>query len=198
MFSGIIENTGLVLAAQQTSDLVRIQVQRPPSFDDLKLGDSIACDGVCLTLEKDQEGQMQFALGLETLKITRWDLSKLEGRILNLERSLRFNDRIHGHLVSGHVDGIGHIQEAHSSSEGLFLKIEVPADLKKYFWPKGSIAINGVSLTLNGVNDQFVDVYLIPETLKRTNLKNLKTGDVVNLEVDWMARGLIHAVKERL
>lgn len=195
MFSGIIETTSPVLAARARAGVLEIQVARPPTFTDLTIGDSIACDGVCLTLEKFDEQHLTFALGPETLTITGWDSAKLVSKKINLERSLRLNDRIHGHLVTGHVDARGEILNAQHEGETLRLTIGFPQTYAPYIWPKGSVAVNGVSLTLNRATRTEFDVGLIPETLKRTNLGELKKGDGVNLEIDNMARGLVHFAK---
>ena len=141
---------------------------------------------------------MTFALGAETLKITGWTEAQLQQASLNLERSLRMGDRIHGHMVAGHVDGVGtvhHIEDLGGSTQ---IDIRVSPELAKFFWKKGSWAVNGVSLTINDVSrDGLVSSCLIPETLNRTNLNAVKVGDRVNLEVDTMARGLIALLESR-
>lgn len=192
MFSGIVETTGTVLAVEGTAPLYRISVQRPPSFDDLATGDSISCDGVCLTLEAFDDTQMRFALAAETLQVTGWTDRTLLAREFNLERSLRLQDRIHGHIVSGHVDGMGLVTVVQDSKEVRLLQVQVPVSVKKYVWKKGSIALNGVSLTVNEISsDGIVSVCLVPETLKRTNLKSVVRGTSITVEVDPNARGLI-------
>ena len=197
MFSGIVETQGRVLSAAKDRELVRITVERPNEFDDIKVGDSICSSGVCLTVETFNDHQMTFALGNETLKITGWTQGSLENAILNLERSLRFGDRIHGHLVSGHVDGVGTVQKIEDLGGSVQVDIRAPKELLRYFWKKGSWAVNGVSLTINDVENDIVSVCLIPETLKRTNLSRLKPGDRVNLEIDTMARGLVQFMENR-
>lgn len=195
MFSGIVETTARILSSHSRDQILEIQIERPVSFTDLSTGDSIAVDGVCLTLEKFDSKTLTFALGAETLRVTGWDVSGVNERVVNLERSLRLNDRIHGHLVTGHVDALGVVAQAEKIGEGLKLTIEFPKTCAAYIWPKGSIAINGVSLTLNETSLNTFQVGLIPETLKRTNLGNLKEGMAVNLEIDNMARGLVHFAK---
>lgn len=192
MFSGIVETTALIKAAEKIGAVTRIQIERPKSFIDLHIGDSICTDGVCLTVEEFDLDKMIFALGPETLKITGWDTSGVLNRAVNLERSLRLQDRIHGHLVTGHVDTTGTLSECARHGETQFMRIEFPSCFAAYVWAKGSIAINGVSLTINEALATSFTVGLIPETLKRTNLGQLKNGDKVNLEIDNMARGLIH------
>lgn len=199
MFSGIVEATAPILSAKSSEGLVRIQVQKPEFFDDLKIGDSVAVDGACLTVEKFDQDSIQFALAAESLKVLRWpEAEKLMGRILNLERSLRFGDRIHGHLVSGHVEGLGEVREVNWIGESLILKIELPKTVKPYIWKKGSITLHGVSLTINDIQNLQIEVCLIPETQKRTNLSLLKVGDFVHVEPDWMARALEARLPEGL
>lgn len=195
MFSGIIETTAKIAAAQEVGAFTRIQVERPKDFTDLKAGDSICTDGVCLTVEEFDPSRITFALGPETLKITGWDTSGVLNRVVNLERSLRLQDRIHGHLVTGHVDTTGTISASIRNGETLFLRIEFPRDFAPFIWAKGSVAVNGVSLTINEASNGEFTVGLIPETLKRTNLGALKAGDKVNLEIDNMARGLVNWVR---
>lgn len=192
MFSGIVEALSPVKSARANGQLVQIEVARPPEFTDIKNGDSIATNGVCLTVEKFDDQTIQFALGAETLHITGWTEQALANSHVNLERSLRMGDRLHGHMVSGHVDGVGQVTKAHEDGGSLFLDVKTPDHLKRYIWKKGSWAVNGVSLTINNVTDDgVVSMCLIPETIKRTNLGSIKVGQTVNLEIDMMARGMI-------
>jgi riboflavin synthase len=195
MFSGIVETQSRVLKALQDRDLLRIEVERPQDFDDIRIGDSIATSGVCLTVETFSEKNMTFALGAETLKVTGWTKDALLARPVNLERSLRFGDRIHGHMVSGHVDTVGEVALIEDVGGSVQLNVQAPKSILGYVWKKGSWAVNGVSLTINSVEGDIVGMCLIPETLKRTNLGELKKGDRVNLEVDMVARGLIQYLK---
>ncbi len=195
MFSGIVECTSHVTSCEERPGVLTISIARPKSFEDLAIGDSIAVDGVCLTLEKFTLPSLLFALGPETLRVTGWQPESVLGRVVNLERSLKLNDRIHGHLVTGHVDGRGEILARTERGETVQLKIGFPPTLRPFIWTKGSVAVNGVSLTLNDVGPNYFEVGLIPETLKRTNLANLKERDGVNLEIDNMARGLVHFAK---
>jgi len=192
VFSGIVEALSPVKSARSSGQLVQIEVERPREFTDIKNGDSIATNGVCLTVEKFDDRTIQFALGAETLQITGWSAEKLTSAKVNLERSLRMGDRIHGHMVSGHVDGTGRVIRADEEGGSVFLDVQAPPQLLRYVWKKGSWAVNGVSLTINNVTPEgTVSMCLIPETVKRTNLGSLKAGENVNLEVDMMARGMI-------
>lgn len=191
MFSGIIEEQSEILNVVKLQTSVQITVRRPKSFDDVKIGDSIATNGVCLTIENLQPTTMQFTLGSETLKFLdsafiNWKIFKL-----NLERSLKFGDRVHGHLVTGHVDQLGEVIESQALGECWILKIKL-TEGQGVVWKKGSIAINGVSLTVNEVenskNELVVSVCLIPETIKNTNLTDYKAGDFVMIETDYLAK----------
>ena len=200
MFSGIIEAIGTVRSVRQDQGVIRIEIEKPLHFNDLSIGDSLAVDGICLTVEAHSGGLIQCAIGPETLKVTGWSLASLEKRCFNLERSLQLGERVHGHIVTGHVDVTGTVSAARREGgpwgEALYLTIEFPKEFAKYIWRKGSITINGVSLTVNqtsNTNDVGTfDVCLIPETLKRTNLSHLEVGAKVNLEMDSYARGLVH------
>ena len=191
MFSGIIEQQSEILDVVEKQTSVQITVRRPKTFDDLKLGDSIATNGVCLTVENLQSTTMQFTLGQETLKFLdrafiNWKILKL-----NLERSLKFGDRVHGHLVTGHVDQLGEVIESFASGECWLLKIKL-FDGQGVVWKKGSIAINGISLTVNEVETTaeglYFSVCLIPETIKKTNLADYRIGDLVMIETDYLAK----------
>lgn len=198
MFSGIVETQTQVLSAQKEGGLVRIRLKRPQDFNDLRIGDSVCVNGVCLTVEAFDNETMLFALGEETLRITGWSTEALTNAHVNVERSLRFGERIHGHIVSGHVDAVGKIVSSTDAGGSRIVEIRMPEEMKSFVWKKGSWAVNGVSLTVNGIRDDgVVSVCLIPETLTRTNLGSLNPGSSVNLEADMMARGLIHALKEQ-
>jgi riboflavin synthase len=202
MFSGIVEaKTELLSFTRQNSQepqIIRIKLKKPSEFNDIKPGDSIAVNGICLTVESHNENEIEFALGAETIKVTGWTEADLRSQSINLERSLRFGDRLHGHMVSGHVDAMGTVTEASALGGSWILKVRVPEYLADMIWPKGSVAINGVSLTVNAIHDNsIVEVCLIPETLKRTNLSEIQFGNKVTIEVDPMARALKRMISER-
>lgn len=207
MFSGIVEAKAPIVRAEEISrdQLTRIWVEKPAAFDDLKLGDSIATDGVCLTVEAFDNKTIQFALAAETLAVTNWKTSTdargaqgLVGRTVNLERSLRMGDRIHGHMVSGHVDAATRVTRVEDAGDTRFVDIEIPVNLRSLVWKKGSWALNGVSLTVNSVDGGVATHCLIPETLLRTNLGSVRVGDFVNIEVDVFARSLSQSVENYL
>lgn len=199
MFSGIIESTRRILSLEPGAQSLRIVVERPAEFDDIKTGDSIAVNGVCLTVETFDQDRMTFALGAETLKVLEiTEPQKLQQNSVNLERSLKFGDRIHGHLVSGHVDFIAPVTYSAAQGDSWILRVKVAANYKPAIWKKGSLTIQGVSLTVNEVTkDGEVEVCLIPETIKRTNLTQFKPGEPLNIEMDWMAKGLMSALENR-
>jgi len=201
MFSGIVEAVGTVTKAQAGAGVLRLWIERPSDFTDLKIGDSIATNGVCLTLESQDSQNLVFALAAETLAVlgeAPEQASAWIGRRLNLERSLRFGDRIHGHLVTGHVDSLGIIQARKQDGESLFLTIQVQDSVLPLVWKKGSVTVNGTSLTVNAVNGSCVELCLIPETQKRTNLGAVQVGDRVTIEPDYMARAIRRALDAQL
>jgi riboflavin synthase len=179
---------------------IRIWVRRPNFFSDLKTGDSIAVNGACLTLEQNLLSpnvnasictEMQFTIGYETLSILKKkQTSDWLSQIVNLERSIRFGDRIHGHLVTGHVEDIGKITKSEPLGENWMIDVQIPQHIKTFCWRKGSLTVNGTSLTINQVSSNTVEHCLIPETQKRTNLSMLKVGDSVNLEPDSSAKAI--------
>lgn len=193
MFSGIIETTTPIVSAQQGSDAssMMLVLQKPSVFQDLKVGDSICTNGICLTIEGFNHDSMQFTLGAETIKVLGDGLKNYLAFPMNVERSLRFGDRVHGHLVTGHVEVLGTILERKFQGESLILNISLPRELRGLVWQKGSICVHGVSLTVNSIGIDYFSVCLIPETLKRTNLSLFSMGDKVCLEADYYAKAIL-------
>ena len=132
--------------------------------------------------------KMQFSLGQETLQVLQWKQQDWKNRKINVERSLKLSDRIHGHLVTGHVEALGKVLRSDQVGENWFLDVEVPTNLLPLIWKKGSITLHGVSLTVNTLEKNILQVCLIPETQKRTNLIELKKDDFIHLESDYMAK----------
>ncbi len=190
MFSGIVESTQELIKFEKIQESLRIWLQRPEQFNDLKAGDSICVNGVCLTVEVFDAQSIQFTMGKETLYILG-DLEKsfLAGHSFNLERSLRFGDRIHGHLVSGHAHSMGLVKHSQNTGVGWDLRVEVSKSVLKYIWPKSGITLNGVSLTVNSIDNNMVSVHLIPETVERTNLSQFLEGEHLCVEPDYLAVG---------
>ena len=200
MFSGIVEAVSIIQSILPGEGVVRIKVDRPVIFDDIKIGDSIALNGICLTVESFDDHLIQFALGSETLRILQLNLTNPErtlGKVVNLERSLRFGDRIHGHLVTGHVDSLCEVVQCEKQGESLFLGLKVADSILPYVWKKGSITLNGASLTVNSVAENIISVCLIPETQKRTNLGRCHLGDLLTAEPDYMAKAVVRGEEIR-
>ena len=186
MFSGIIATTGRILRTSPLEDGLRLQVDVGDwNIDDVAIGDSIACNGVCLTVVVKQGGLLEFDVSRETLNCTT-GLGAI-GEI-NLEKAMQLSDRIGGHLVSGHVDGVGEVLRFAPVGESHELVIRAPAELAGYIARKGSITVNGVSLTVNSVRGRDFSINLIPHTVQVTTLRHLAAGSVVNLEIDLIAR----------
>jgi len=183
MFTGIAEELGLVKEFKQKSDTVEIKIYCKKVLEETKLGDSIMTDGVCLTVTEITDSYYKADIMNESLKKTKFDRSLL-GKEVNLERALRFSDRLDGHIVQGHVDGVGRLISINKN----VYRFKTSRDIGKFIVNKGSIAIDGISLTVSFENDDIFEVSLIPETLTRTNLKNKRVGDLVNLETDILSR----------
>ncbi len=207
MFAGIIAEKSTVKDLKVLANSMEITLTRPESFADVKTGDSICVDGICLTVTAVDAEAMTFHVGAETLKVTKWQhrlaLHELhEGHVhqFNVELSLRMGDRIHGHLVTGHTEALCMLLERNVVGESLILKLSLPPSVRSFVWPKGSIALNGVSLTINATDytGASFEVCLVPETQERTNLKNLALGEWVHLETDSFAKAVVTAVKATL
>jgi len=187
MFSGIIADVGFITRADNRDGGLRLSVVAEAlDMDDVQIGDSIAVNGVCLTVVKLDGKEFTVDVSRETLDCTV-GLERQGGHV-NLEKALRLSDRLGGHLVSGHVDGVGEVVVFNDIGESWRLVVRAPQALAKYIAAKGSIAINGVSLTVNHVAGAEFDVNLIPHTLEVTTLNELKAGARVNLEIDLIAR----------
>ena len=187
MFSGIIADVGIITCAEDRNGGLRLSVATEVlGMDDVQIGDSIAVNGVCLTVVKIDGHTFTVDVSRETLNCTA-GLERQGGHV-NLEKALRLSDRLGGHLVSGHVDGVGEVVAFNDIGESWRLVVRAPQALAKYIATKGSITINGVSLTVNHVAGAEFDVNLIPHTLDVTTLNELKTGTKVNLEIDLIAR----------
>jgi len=186
MFTGIIAAVGEISRVEPGKGGLRLAIDAGDlRMSDLKVGDSIAVNGACLTVVKRGKKSFGVDVSRETLRCTA-GLEQL-GEV-NLERALRLSDRLDGHLVLGHVDGLGKVVRFHVAGASRVLHIRAPAALARYVARKGSIAVHGVSLTVNAVRGAEFEVNLIPHTLAATTLKHLRTGDRVNLEVDPLAR----------
>ena len=186
MFTGIIEAVGRVQEVSATPGGMRIVVDAGAlPLADVKIGDSVAVDGICLTVVAQADTRLQFDVSRETLDCTA---GFGMGAHVNLEKSLRLADRLDGHLVSGHVDGVGQVRRFDAAGDNRRLVVDAPAEIAKYIARKGSVGLNGVSLTVNAVEHTCFEVNLIPHTLVATTLHALAVGMKINIEVDTLAR----------
>ena len=191
MFTGIIQAVGKVREPEKLGNGVRLTIVTPPEFhlEEVRVGDSIAVNGACMTVTKIEGNSFVIDVSAESLSKT----SGLDtfGEV-NLEKAMRLGDRVDGHLVSGHVDGVGQVESFEQITESYKLVIRAPLKLSPYLAYKGSVAVNGVSLTINSVEDTamgaLISINLIPHTIEVTTLKHLKPQDYVNLEIDTIAR----------
>ncbi len=187
MFSGIIETIGIIKKIEELSSGFRYTIQSQKVLQGTKLGDSIAHDGICLTVIKKGWQTYQVEVMKETIQKTALSLWK-EGSGINLERSLASNQRNGGHQVAGHVDGIGKISNLRDDGIATVVTIQLPASLTKYMIEKGSVSLDGISLTLTNVKATSFEVWLIPHTKTHTTLLKKKIGDPVNIEVDMIGK----------
>lgn len=187
MFTGIIGAVGRIRHVNSGGDTVRIHVD-PGAMDltDIGIGDSIAVNGTCLTVTAFEDDCFTVDVSGETLNCTHG--LDIPGNPVNLEKALRLADRLDGHLVSGHVEGVGEVVQFRQTDDRCLLAITFPSSLARYIAPKGSITVDGVSLTVNQVRDDRFEVNLIPHTLINTTFKYLEPGKKVNLETDLIAR----------
>ncbi len=187
MFTGIIETQGIITRADRTGGGIQLEVYAPEFGRDMALGDSIAVDGVCLTVAKFVRGAFVADVSEETL--TKSTLGHLrQGSKANLERALRLSDRMGGHLVSGHIDGVGRLLLRHPAGNSTVYQFQVPLKLLEYVVPKGSIAIDGISLTVAQIRGESIAASVVPHTEEVTTLKDKAIGSPVNIEVDLMAK----------
>ena len=187
MFTGIIEEIGTVTSVSRGANSSQVTIGGNVIFSDLKLGDSVSTNGVCLTVSHMSENTFTADVMHETLKATA--LANLSsGTNVNLERAMPANGRFGGHIVSGHIDGTGRVSSIKKDDNAVIFTIATSCDITKYIVKKGSIAIDGISLTVTQVDADSFSVSIIPHTLGETILGERKTGDVVNLEVDMLAK----------
>ena len=191
MFTGLISDVGEILAVERQADL-RVRIGCGYDVERIALGASIACDGICLTVVAtgiDPRPWFEVDVSAETVSRSAvGEAGWAPGRRVNLERSLKVGDELGGHIVSGHVDGVARVVEVRQEDGSTRLSLEAPEDLARFIAPKGSIALNGTSLTVNEVEGSRFGVNLIPHTKAVTNWGDVAEGDAVNLEVDTMAR----------
>ena len=190
MFTGIIEAIGRVTGVS----FPELELEVTPLWKDVQIGESIAVDGICLTVVKRQKNRLTFDVIEETEKRTALGELNIGGQV-NLERSLKPNSRLGGHFVTGHIDGVGKIYRRAKQKSQETIEIETPAGLVVFMSPKGSIAVDGISLTLGPVGSKSFTVYLIPHTLQNTVLGKKQVGQKVNIETDILAKYVVQYLK---
>ena len=193
MFNGIVYNQGIIKSIKKSSRYVKgslvIEISSNISFKKTDVGESVSCDGVCLTLVKILKKSFLFYLSKETLKRSNFKNTKI-GKFINIEKPLFHGKKISGHYVQGHVDTTSRVQRIKIIDRSWYVKLSLEKKYKKFIVEKGSICINGVSLTISNVNEKSFEITIIPHTLKLTNLINLKKGDIVNIEFDMIGKYL--------
>jgi riboflavin synthase len=195
LFTGLVETTGRVTQVARGRKSVRLGVVPRRSPYDVAVGSSVSVSGVCLTVEKQAGGTVVFTAVHETLR--RSTLEKVrQGGTVNLERALRMSDRLEGHFVLGHVDGVGRVTAAKPEGDSVLLTVSVPDPLRRFVVEKGSVALDGVSLTVVSVAPEGLVVSLVPHTLANTTLAGCGAGDSLNIEVDVLARYLAGFLRE--
>ena len=187
MFNGIIKHTGKISKIYKNNNNCILEILSKIKFSKNEIGSSISCSGACLTLEKYKGNLSKFYISKETLNRTNFK-SSIKGDLVNLEKSLRYGDRISGHFAQGHVDTTSIIKKIDFVGKSWFVNFKLPKKYKKYLIQKGSITINGVSLTISKILTDGFQIVVIPQTLKLTNLMYLKEKDVVNIEFDVLGK----------
>ncbi len=193
MFTGLIEAIGTIVESKPTSGGVRLRIASPLAGDVVP-GDSVAVNGVCLTVILAEASEFHADVGPETLRVTTLGTLPRETTV-NLERPLRADSRFGGHFVQGHVDAIGHVLELRGDSDFHWLTVGFPPELAAYIVHKGSIAVDGISLTVAGLGVDRFDVQVVPFTMEHTNLQGAQVGDRVNLEVDMVGKYVVRAAE---
>jgi riboflavin synthase len=193
MFSGIVESVGTLSEVKPVADGLRVRIQTALA-DELAAGDSLAVNGVCLTVILSKDGEVHADIGPETARITTLGVLQRDQRV-NLERAVALGARMGGHVVLGHVDGMGTIEQVRPDAGSHWLTVSFPAELARYFIRKGSVAVDGVSLTVAGLGQTRFDVQIVPFTWQETTLSERKIGDRVNLECDMIGKYVVRALE---
>ena len=187
MFTGLIECTGTVVSLRRSGDRAVLEVSAPLSASEIKIGDSIAVNGACLTVVEMQGGRFSFDVSPETVDRTAFAVLQ-PGSPVNLERALPLGGRLDGHLVTGHIDCVGRLESRASQGNAVILRFSVPQEYARLLVEKGSVAVDGISLTVNGVTQAGFSVSIIPHTLVKTTLAAVGPGKVVNVETDIIGK----------
>ena len=196
MFTGIVSGQGYIHKIKNNVDYASITIKAPAGFSkNLKRGASVAVNGVCLTAKKGATDLLEFDVITETLEKTNFKLLS-KGNKVNLERSMKADTEIGGHLVSGHIHGVGVIKSINDRGQTKDLRIQPPASLMEYLFYKGYVGLNGCSLTIGKVFKSSFNIHLIPETIKVTNFQNMKKGDLINIEIDQTTINTVETIKK--
>ena len=196
MFTGIVAGQGYIHKIKNNVNYTSIAIKAPPGFSkNLKRGASVAVNGVCLTAKKGATDLLEFDVITETLEKTNFKLLS-KGNKVNLERSMKANTEIGGHLVSGHIHGVGVIKSINDRGQTKDLRIQPPASLMEYLFYKGYVGLNGCSLTIGKVFKSSFNIHLIPETIKVTNFQKMKKGDLINIEIDQTTINTVETIKK--
>ena len=193
MFTGLVEAIGELIELKPTSGGFRLRVASPLAGE-LSAGDSVAVNGVCLTVIVSEKGELHADVGPETVRVTTLG-TLTRGSVVNLERPLRADSRMGGHFVQGHVDAIGHIEDLRGEADFHWLTVGFPSHLAPFLVHKGSIAVDGISLTVAGLGADRFDVQVVPYTMTHTNLARAELRDRVNLEVDMVGKYVVRAAE---
>tara|TARA_B100000795_G_C22698478_1_gene398616 strand:- start:323 stop:907 length:585 start_codon:yes stop_codon:yes gene_type:complete len=191
MFNGIIYKSGIILKITKGNNYSEVILKTNHGFKKSEIGSSLCCNGTCLTITKIQNKKISFYLSKETLKRTSFSSLKI-GDLINIEESLNYGNKISGHYVQGHVDTTGSVSKINIFDKTWVVTFKIPKIYKKFLIEKGSISINGVSLTISTIKKNSFDVCIIPHTLKLTNLVKLKNNDIVNIEFDIFGKYLLN------
>lgn len=197
MFTGIIQKTGFVASIKPRGDAILLSVSSKGFFEGCSLGDSIANDGVCLTIESCNDSEATFCIMHQTLENTTFR-NVVVGQEINLEKACSMATPMGGHFVTGHVDSIAKVIQVLPRESGVEVLLEIPENLKRYVISRGSVALNGISLTVAEKHKEYIRVCIIPETLERTNLSEWKENTLVNIEVDMLGKYMENYLKEML
>jgi riboflavin synthase len=196
MFTGIIEEIGKIEKITPIAGGITLNLKAEKILEDIRVNDSVCIDGVCLTVTKSDKNSFWVDAVGATLDKSTFNRIRA-GALVNLERSVRLSDRLGGHLVQGHVNGIGTISEIKKLGENYLVKILIPDELEKYLIKEGSIAINGISLTIADLNSNEISISIIPHTWQNTNLKDKKVNEKVNVEIDILAKYVEKLLEKR-
>lgn len=193
MFTGLVESVAEIVESKPTSGGIRLRIGSPLASE-LAPGESLAVNGVCLTVILAKASEIHADVGPETLRVTTLG-TLARGALVNLERPLRADSRFGGHFVQGHVDATGYVEELRADADFHWLTVSFPARLAPYIVPKGSIAIDGISLTVAGLGPDRVDVMVLPYTMQHTNVRGMTTRDRVNIECDMIGKYVVRAAE---